>query len=227
MIYFKVINDIERAYEVYILYYCSDDRVFYLGLAIMGVFAFLFARDKLFVDGDAAATSANLVANESLARLGIAAEIAIVGFQALTAVWFYKLFRKKDNFVASLIAVFGMVNATAILIASAMWLSALNNAIAGNATDITQTLFNIHENIWVVSSLFFGLWLLPMAYMARAAKMPRPLTWFLVAGGVGYILSTFTSVLLPDQTALTEALPLAATVGELWIIGYLLFKQIK
>lgn len=199
----------------------------YIGLAISGMLAFLFAKEKLFVDGDAVATSANLIANQGLARFGVAAEVAVVGFQALTALWFFKLFRSKDNFVAGLIAVFGMVNATAILIASAMWLSSISIATSGGQADMTYMLFSLHNNIWVVASLFFGLWLLPMAYMARAAKMPRALTWFLVAGGVGYILSAFTAVLLPNQTSLTDALPLAATVGEFWIIGYLLFKRVN
>jgi hypothetical protein len=199
----------------------------YLGLAISGMMAFLFAKEKLFVDGDAIATSANLIANQDLARFGVAAEVALVGFQALTALWFFKLFRNKDSFVAGLIAVFGMVNAIAILIASAMWLSALTVAASGGQADITYMLFSLHDNIWMVASLFFGLWLLPMAYMARVAKMPRLLVWFIVAGGIGYILSTFTAILLPNQTALTDVLPAAAIVGEFWIIGYLLFKQVK
>lgn len=201
--------------------------LFYLGLGLSGVFAFLFAKESLYVDGDAVATSANLVTQEGLARLGIALEIAVVGFQALAAVWFYKLFRKKDSFGASLIAVFGMVNAAAILIASAMWLSALNVAVVGGQTETVQILFGLHETIWQVSGLFFGLWLLPMAYMANLYRLPKALVWFLIAGGTGYILSTFVSIVLPEQTTLAEILPLPATAGEFWIIGYLLFKPIK
>lgn len=201
--------------------------LFYLGLAITGVFAFLFARDQLFVDGNAAQTTANLIKDETLARFGIAAEVLIVGFQALAALWFYKLFKKKDSFAAGLIAVFGMVNAIVIFVASAFWLMALNTALASGNGDTVQTLFEAHETLWQVGTLFFGLWLLPMAYMARAVGMPRVMVWFLVAGGVGYVLSTFTGILLPDQTGLTEALPTPATVGEFWMIGYLLFKQVK
>lgn len=199
----------------------------YIGLAVTGILAFIYAKDKIFVDGDAIATTANLVADEGLARIGIAAEIALVGFQALVAVWFYKLFRKRDNFAAGLIALFGMVNATVILIASAMWLGALNTATSGGDANTVQLLFNIHENLWVVGKLFFGLWLLPLAYVASLSKFPRGIVWFLALGGIGYILATFTSVLLPAATALIEALPLAATIGEFWIIGYLLIKPIK
>lgn len=201
--------------------------LFYLGLAITGVFAFLFARDQLFVVGDGAQTAANLVKDETLARFGIAAEVLIVVFQALAAMWFYKLFRKRNTFTAGLIAVFGMVNAVIILVASAFWLLALNAALAGGSSDTIQSLFEVHETLWQVGTLFFGLWLLPMAYMARVAGMPRAMVWLLVAGGVGYVLSTFTGILLPEQTGLTEALPMPATIGEFWMIGYLLIKSPK
>lgn len=199
--------------------------LFYLGLAITGVFAFLFAREKIFVDGDTLATATNLVDKETLARWGIAAEVGITGFQALVAVWFFKLFRKKESFAAGLIAAFGLINAVAILVASAFWLSALH--AAGSDASTAYTLFDLHESMWMVSSLFFGLWLLPMAYAARKTKMPYGLAFFLMLGGVGYVLATFTGIVLPNNTALTEALPMPATIGEFWMIGYLLIKPIK
>jgi len=198
----------------------------YLGLAVAGAVSFLYANQKLFVEGDALATSSNLVGNEGLARFGIAVEMALVVFQALVAVWFYKLFRKKDTFVAGLIAIFGMVNAIAIMIASAMWLSSLNAAIA-NQPEQSLLLYNLHENIWLVSSLFFGLWLIPMGYAVKLSKMPVALAWILILGGTGYILSAFISILLPEQSTLTELLPFFATIRELWIIGYLLIKPLE
>lgn len=200
--------------------------LFYLGVALMGVFSFLFARENLYVDGDALKTASNLVEKETLARWGIASEIALVGFQALTALWFFKLFKKRDSFVAGLIAVFGMVNAIAILVSSAMWLGALNAALAGQSS-IAQTLFNNHENIWMMANLFFGLWLIPMGVMATKAKMPKALGWFLITGGFGYILATFVTIILPEQANFAELLAIPATIGEFWIIGYLLFKPVR
>lgn len=197
----------------------------YLGLAISGVLAFLFVRSNIYVDGDAVTTATNLVNNEDLARLGVAAEVALVGFQTLAAVWFYKLFRKVNSFAAGLIAVFGSFNAIAILISSAIWLSALDSALAANSAEVVYSLFNTHDNIWLVAHLFFGLWLLPMGYLAAKSKMPRPLAWFLIAGGIGYVLSTFVSILFPTQTTLAESLPLLASVGEFWMIGYLITKS--
>ncbi len=198
----------------------------YLGLALAGLFSFLFARENIYVVGDGVLTTTNLVEKETLARFGIAAEVALVGFQALAAVWFFKLFSKRDSFVAGLIAVFGMVNAVTILISSAMWLGALNAALSGQSTS-AQMLFESHENIWVVSNLFFGLWLIPMSMMVQKAKMPTALAWFLMAGGIGYILATFVTIILPEQTDFADLLPLPATIGEFWIIGYLLFKPVR
>ena len=70
--------------------------LFYLGLAITGVLGFLLIRPRLFAAGDPAATLANLVDNESLARAGVALELLIVVTQALAAIWFYRLFRTAD-----------------------------------------------------------------------------------------------------------------------------------
>ena len=198
----------------------------YLGLAVCGMAAFLFANQKLYVDNNAGATALNLVNNAGLARFGIAAELALVVFQALTGIWFYKLFRKKDSFTAGLIAVFGMVNAIAIMIASAMWLGALNSALQ-NSPEQTQLLYDTHQNIWTVSNLFFGLWLIPMGIMANKYNLPVVLAWLLIFGGVGYVLSAFTAVILPEQQALTDSLSIPATIGEFWIIGYLLTKKIS
>lgn len=198
--------------------------LFYIGLALTGMFTYLFARSNIFVAGDAAATTSNLLEKGTLARLGIAFELVLVALQALTAVWFYKLFATTNRFAAGLIAAFGLVNAGTILISSAMWLSALNAANAGETATSVLSLFNLHESIWLVAGIFFGLWLIPMGYLAAKSKMPKALASFLVAGGVGYILSVLIIIVLPDQKTLSEVMAFPATVGEFWMIGYLLLK---
>ena len=64
----------------------------YLALALTGLVGFLILRPQVFA-GDAAATVAGLVEQESVARLVIALELGVVVAQALVAVWFYRLFR--------------------------------------------------------------------------------------------------------------------------------------
>ena len=122
----------------------------------------------------------------SLARLGIVLELGIVLTQALAAVWFYRLFRSVDTFAAGLVAVFGMVNAVAILGSAAVLATALDVAddaslaVSGGAAATVQLLYVISGHLWGVAGLFFGLWLIPMGWLvvrlavAAAAVGPAP-----------------------------------------------------
>jgi len=46
----------------------------------------------------------------------------------------------------------------------------------------------------------------------------------LLFGGLGYVLNPFVHALLPDATAVADALLIPSTIGELWMIGYLLWR---
>jgi Domain of unknown function (DUF4386) len=204
--------------------------LFYLGLAITGVLGFLLVRPRLFDKSDPEATLANLIEHERLARLGIALELGIVVTQALTAVWFYRLFRSVDNFAAGALAAFGMVNAVVILVSAAFLATALEVALepAADAAASTQLMYIVSGNLWGVGALFFGLWLIPMGWLVlRSGWMPRPLGWVLIAGGVGYFVSAFVDYLAPDVPVVAEALTVPASVGEFWMIGYLLIRGVN
>ena len=202
----------------------------YLGLAITGVVGFLLIRPRLFVADDPGATLARLVEHESLARIGIALELLIVLTQALTAVWFYRLFRRAVPFAAGSIAAFGLVNAAAILGSAALLASAIKVALdpIGDAAATVQLMYVVSGNLWGVGGLFFGLWLIPMGWcVLRSRWMPRPLGWLLVAGGVGYLLSVFVGYLVPEVGFVADALTFPATAGEFWMIGYLLVRGVS
>ncbi|MEV4712331.1 DUF4386 domain-containing protein [Micromonospora sp. NPDC049374] len=204
--------------------------LFYLGLGIAGALGFLTIRPMIFEAGDADATLANLVANESLARIGVTFELLVVLTQTLAAVWFYRLFRAIDSTAAGSIAAFGIVNAVAILGSAAMLGTALGVATdgAGGAADTVQLLYLVSENLWAVGGLFFGLWLMPMGWcVLRSGWLPRVLGWILVTGGVGYVLMTFVRYLAPGAGIAADLLVVPATVGELWILGYLVIFGVR
>jgi hypothetical protein len=199
----------------------------YLGLAVTGALGFLLIRPQLFAADDPGATLANLVEHESLARAGVAVELLIVVTQALAAAWFYRLFRTADPIAASGIAAFGLINAVAILVSAALLATAGELALdpVGDAAATVQLLYLISGNLWGVGALFFGLWLIPMGWcVLRSGWMPRALGWILVGGGIGYLLSAFLRYLAPDAPVVADALAFPATVGELWMVGYLLFR---
>ena len=209
--------------------------LWYLALALTGMVGFLLIRPRLYVNGDPAATLANLVERVGLARTGLALELAIVLTQALAAVWLYKLFRSANGTAAWALAVFGLANAVVILMSAGFMATALtvsgdfSLAPGGDAAATVQLMYQLSSNSWGVGSLFFGLWLIPMGYVASGSGlMPKWLGRILIIGGVGYMLSAFVNYGLPGAPAwLGEGLSLPATVGEFWMIGYLLLKGIR
>ncbi len=196
----------------------------YLGLAVAGMVGFLVLRPVL-VDPDPATMLANLREHEVLARSRVASEMALVVLQVLAALWFFRLFRGVDAFAAAAIAVFGTLNSVALMGSAASLATGLEAAVGGNDWGVAtpQVMHGLSESFWGVGNLFFGLWLVPMGWcVLRSRTMPRPLGWLLVGGGAGYVLSGFATFLLPQASVLADVLVAPATVGELWMVGYLL-----
>jgi hypothetical protein len=76
--------------------------------------------------------------------------------------------------------------------------------------------------------MFFGLWLIPMGWLVlRSRWLPRPLGWILIAGGVSYLVSAFVTYLFPDADLVAGLLTVPATIGEFWILGYLIVFGVR
>jgi len=208
--------------------------VLYLGLAITGLLGYMLIRSQLFVDHQPEATLANLTQHESLARLGIVLELGVVITQALVALWFYRLFRSVNTFAAGSIAAFGLVNAVAILASAAFLATALDVSqdasltVSGGAAATSQLLYVVSGHLWTVGGIFFGLWLIPMGWLARhSGWMPGLLGWILMIGGAGYVANALLSYLLPNAGPAIDLLTMPATVGELWMVGYLCVRGVR
>ncbi|MAL18721.1 MAG: hypothetical protein CL670_00320 [Balneola sp.] len=205
--------------------------IWYLSLAVFGVLGFLVFHPKVFITGDPAATLQNIIENESIIRTRLLLELVIVLSQVLAAVWFYKLFRLINEWAAWSLAIWGTVNAVAIMISAIAMGSMINVASSSLVTDeqilLIAVFHNIISNAWAVGSLFFGLWLIPMGYIVtHSRRMPVWLGYTLIIGGFGYMLSTFFHY-SGIESSFTEYLTIPATVGEFWMIGYLLIFGIR
>ncbi|MBK8460881.1 MAG: DUF4386 domain-containing protein [Micropruina sp.] len=206
----------------------------YLGLAITGLLGYMVVRNQLFVASDPEATLSNLTQQESLARLGIVVEMGIVITQALAALWFYRLFKSVNAFAAGSIAAFGLVNTVAILGSAALLATALEVSqdasltVTGGTAATAQLLYAVSGNLWTIGGIFFGLWLIPMGWLARRSGwMPSLLGWFLIIGGIGYVANALLSYLLPNAGLALDLLTIPATIGELWMVGYLCVRGVR
>ncbi|WMN07554.1 DUF4386 domain-containing protein [Marivirga arenosa] len=203
--------------------------IWYLLLAITGVFGFMVFNSQVY-SPDANETLNNLIENQSTARIRLLFEFGIIISQALTAIWFYRLFKGINDWAALATAIWGTVNSSIILISAismgvAIKLSS-SNLIADNLI-IIETLQAIIANAWLIGGLFFGLWLLPFGYIITSSKrMPVWLGRILILGGFGYIISTFLSYggISADWVGYFQ---IPASIGEFWMIGYLLIFGIR
>jgi hypothetical protein len=209
--------------------------MWYLALAIAGGLGFLLIRPLIFVAGDPATTLANLVDRSALARIGVVLELALVATQAIAAVWFYKLFRSINEPAAWALAAFGIVNAVAVMASAGFMATALtvagdpSLAPGGDVAGTVHLLYQLSSSSWGVGAVFFGLWLIPMGHIAAGSgRMPVWLGRTLIIGGLGYVLSSLVSHGFTDPPAwVVEGLTVPATIGEVWMIGYLLTVGIR
>ena len=205
--------------------------IWYLIMAISGVLGFLTFHSQIFDSEDSHKTLTNLIDLESLARTRLLLEFAIIVSQALTAVWFYKLFRNINEWAAWAVGIWGMINSVAIMISAISMASAIEIASSSYTVEdkviLIELLSSLIANAWGVGGLFFGLWLIPLGFIITSTKrMPIWLGRTLIAGGIGYLVSTtinYAGIEIPFSGYLT----IPATVGEFWMIGYLLIFGIR
>jgi hypothetical protein len=191
-------------------------------------------RPQIYVPDEPSSTLANLTNQETLARIGLVLELLLVVTQAVAAVWFYKLFQGINHTAAWAVAAFGLMNAAAIMgsvvfLATALGVAGSPSLVQGlDPAGTVQMMYELSANSWGVGGLFFGLWLIPMGFIAATSgRMPKWLGRILVIGGFAYVLGTFVQYGADAPVALTDGLAYLATIGEAWMIGYLLIVGIR
>jgi hypothetical protein len=205
--------------------------IWYLMMAISGILGFMVFHGKIFDATNPQNTLNNLIEYESTAQIRLVLEFAIVVSQALTAAWFYKLFKSINDWKAWCIGIWGMVNSIVVLISGIAIASAIHIAspsiIIDNKAQLIQLLSTISSQAWGVGGLFFGLWLIPLgSIITESKRMPIWLGRTLILGGVGYLLSVIVNY-LDIEILSTSLLTIPATIGEFWMIGYLLVYGIR
>lgn len=195
-------------------------------------------RPNVRVAGDPVATAEAVAANATLLRVAFVAElIGIVAFILLVLVLF-RLLAHVDRHIAAAMVIFvaiavailsaNMINHLAAVIVAAD--GPLASALGAGGTDGLALLFlELHEVGYSIAEIFFGLWLLPLGYLAlKSGWFPRPLAVLLMIGCFAYLTLALAVPLfdgLPEAAVWIIAAPAGA--AEFWMVGYLLTKGIN
>ncbi|MFI6321962.1 DUF4386 domain-containing protein [Nonomuraea sp. NPDC050556] len=210
--------------------------VLYLLLAVFSGLPFLLLTERVMVTGDAVATTRNLLANETLARVGFVGEILGLTCWVLLGVAFYRLLAHVGKWVAGVMVLFvgtgAAIMGAALINYFAALLVAMDGSYAAGLGQVgSETLvllfLNLRVNGYLVAQVFFGLWLLPLGYLAyKSGRFPKALAVLLVVGCAGYIVDMLARFLVPDiAPTIAPFAIIPATVAEFWMVGYLLVKS--
>ena len=192
----------------------------------------------LIVANDAAATAANILANESLYRLGFAFDL-ISGASYLGAtVFLYYVVKPVSRSLSLLAAFFGLAG---IAIGGVTWVSHLALLVllhgeqyltaftTSQLQAIALTALQLQLQAFSIGMVFFGVQCISIGYLvARSTFLPRILGILLSIGGTSYVIASFASFLIPSFGAhlISFVLPVAL-IGEGSLTVWLLVKGVN
>jgi hypothetical protein len=195
-------------------------------------FVLIYLPSRLIARGDAATTASNIMASESLFRLGIAGLLFNSIANIFLALALYQLLKVINKNIASLMVIFSLV---AVPIAM---LNELNNLavlllLSGAdylkvfTTEQLQALvyffLRLHNQGLNIAQIFWGLWLFPMGYLVfKSGFLPRLLGVLLMIGCFGYVIQSFAAFLGYNMSII-----LFTSWGELLFLLWLLIKGVN
>src|SRR6266550_3805848 len=178
--------------------------VLYLIVGIFGGFALAYVSPLVYIPGDATATAAKVAANADLVRVGVLADLLQATVFVFLAMTLYLLLARVQRNVAT---AFGIAGSNALVL----------------------LLLDIHNYGYLIAQIFFGLWLVPLGYLAYTSKMfPRALGVVLIAAGISYVLDLLVAFVSPELSRTVHTyFAILPTIAEVWMLGYLLIFGVR
>jgi hypothetical protein len=212
--------------------------VLYLLVAIFGGFAEGFVEPNMYVAGNAAATARNLLANSGLVRIGVVADLFQATVWVFLGMTLYLLLKHVNKSVARAMVVLVAIGASIVCLNTVFEFEGLRAATgavnlaafgtAGSNALVLLLLDTQHYGIFI-AQIFFGLWLVPLGYLAyKSGLFPKALGVLLIVGGACYLLDLLAQFLVPDfGQNIHVFFSVVAAIAEIWMVLYLLVIGVK
>jgi hypothetical protein len=210
----------------------------YLVNGIVAGFAYGFVATKTYVAGDAATTAANVLANPGLVRLGVVADLFQATEWVFLAMALYLLLRHVNINAGRAMVVLVAIGAAIVCLNDVFEFVAVRVATDGSyaaalgaagSNALVLLLFDIQHYGFLIAQIFFGLWLMPLGYLAyRSGMFPKALGLMLNVAGVCYLADMLVLFLVPDFGKQVNAfLVIPPMIGEVSMAAYLLVQGVR
>ena len=209
----------------------------YLSMVVTGPFSLIYIPNTLIVRGNATATANNILAHETLFRLGIVADLITSVIFICLVLALYRLLSGVNQTHSSLMvalvlvsAAVGFINVLNNIAALTLFRGADFLAVLDKPQrDALAMLFiRLHGQGNVINEIFWGLWVLPFGVLVMKSRfLPRILGVWLIINGFAYVVLSFIGLLSPQyyDVAFRDAFPVL--LGELAIMLWLVIKGAK
>jgi len=202
--------------------------VFQLLEAITAASPGVFILGRLVVDGNAAASAANILGHERLFWLGFASSLIGVACHITWALLMYELLRPVNRSISLLAAFVILVGCAIQALASLFYLAPLlvlqgGNSLSAFTVEQLQALaymfVKLNTYAFDIYLVFFGFWCILTGYLIfRSTFLPRVLGVLLAISGLGWV--TYLSPPLANR--LWPYIAAASALGEIplefWLI---------
>ena len=212
--------------------------VLYLIIIVGGAFGEAYIRGGRVVSGDATATAENILASETLWRVGIANEFFMLMCTVALALILYVLLRPVSRDLALLAVLFNLVSIAVEAVNEQNLLGALlplSGAEFLRAFDpeqlhaLSYLRMQAYEYGFGVSLLFFGCECLVLGVLIyRSGYLPKTIGILMLVAGVTYLVNMFAVIVAPPVAAfLFPVGMLPVLLGECSLCLWLLLKGVN
>jgi len=212
--------------------------VLYLLNGVFAGFGFGYVLTKVYVPGSAATTAANVIANPGLVRLGVLADLFQATEWAFLAMALYLLLRHVNRSAAGAMVVLVAIGSAVTCLNDVFQFESVRVATnpayaaslgAAGSSALVLLLLDIHHYGFLIAQIFFGLWLVPLGFLAyRSGLFPKALGGALVIGGACYLVGMVAVFLVPDSgEKINSLITVPCSIAEIWMLGYLLVFGVR
>jgi hypothetical protein len=192
----------------------------------------------LYIADDAATTAANVVAKAGVIRIAVVSDFVMVTVWVFLALTLYSLLKHVHQGAASAMVVLvaigaGIVSLNTVFEFVGMRVATNSSYAAalgtGGANALVLMLLDTQRYGGLVSSIFMGLWLVPLGYLAyKSGMFPKALGVALITVCVCYHVKLLTAFLAPNlETVVQGYLSIPIWVFEFWMVLYLLLIGVR
>jgi hypothetical protein len=207
----------------------------YFLLVPLAIFGIEYVPSHVGVAGDAAATARNILASESLFRLGIVT--TILSHLATDVLWplvLYQLLKPASRTAAVLMVLLSLLGLPISLLNELNQVAVLlvlhgtvnpGGFTPEQANALAALFLNLHDKGTEIAEIFWGLWLFPYGYLVfKSGFLPRILGILLMIGCFGYLIPSLAGLVYPDLLTSLGLLPGLSSLGELLVPLWLAIK---